>query len=120
LPKTESEQKDIFKAKIWPDSELASQSLNQTPSEEKSEVITPPTSVPVPVPEAEVVQEIESPAIQEASISVVDADKETQPWQTANFELDILQTMGFLNRKLNYELLTKYKDLNRVVEELLS
>jgi len=38
------------------------------------------------------------------------------PWEE---QIILLQAMGFLDEKLNLELLDRYQDINRVVEQLL-
>jgi len=55
---------------------------------------------------------------------IVEAQSEAEIWDLLDTEfknkLNILSSMGFLNQKLNYELLLQFENIDRVLEQLLN
>jgi len=52
----------------------------------------------------------------EQEIQLKQSQRVFSPWEE---QIIVLQSMGFLDRKLNLELLDRYQDINRVVEHLI-
>jgi len=125
--KPEREQQNIFKNLDSAVQRWITPSLKVVPSEEVKSEQTLPKSEPetgivqLPIPGLE---EVSVPVVEEAeqiiSNPVVQAEPIPEVWEQPNVDLDILQAMGFLDRKLNFGLLAQYNDLNSVVERLLS
>jgi len=66
-------------------------------------------------PEIQLVQS-EQEIQQEIQLEQSEPQRSFQPWEE---QIILLQAMGFLDQKLNLELLDKYQDINRVVEMLI-
>lgn len=59
-----------------------------------------------------------------SSAQTVEAQSESEIWDLLDNEfknkLEILSSMGFLNQKLNYELLLRFQNVDAVLEQLLN
>lgn len=111
----EEKDNEIEKEEVKVESKLRVQSVIESEPEIQLKPPEPEIQLKQSEPEIQLVQS-EQEIQQEIQLEQSEPQRSFQPWEE---QIILLQAMGFLDQKLNLELLDKYQDINRVVEMLI-
>jgi len=111
----EEKDNEIEKEEVNVESKLRVQSVIESEPEIQLKPPEPEIQLKQSEPEIQLVQS-EQEIQQEIQLEQSEPQRSFQPWEE---QIILLQAMGFLDQKLNLELLDKYQDINRVVEMLI-